>query len=754
MIVPAPSSTPAFAWSDFGIRYRPKDRNHGEPFPLPRLSRSGRKEESSVRELKQRVDGSLKALNDLASAPFDAALCPELPLTQSQKWILDDVRRRVSYYGPQPSEMDEQSALRDLIPKANLYTGEAAHLASFDMDKIKILSRRLQLLPVQDVLPPFASVYIRKASELIEKTPAEMEADREHFDPVTPYWDPLLKRDRGLRYRFYAALQEAGLLTFRRRRKAAVGFFTVKKKCGMQRLIVDAREANRNHRRPPTTRLSTVAGLADLDLSQGLAGLGPRVEIPASSLPSMAAGDVGDCFYNFSVEALASWFCAEDHDTVTNLRLAGFRIQNVFDDELGGFDAVKDSERLFFAFRGMSMGWSWALWLANEAVAHQCAVGGSLGPERFIRDKHTVPKVTRESPAVGVYVDNVNVIGLGTSSVGSLMHSIAGRFEALGIPFEVTGAAGSTVIESLGLEFDFREGCRVRNTRRRTWRLWLATRALVRRQRLSGELMRVWLGHVNYFFQLARPALSCLSSCYRFASTHLGRRGPVWPNVRREMRLIQGLLFLAEHDMLADISPVVHLGDSSMYGFSLMFAEAGPDVIRRELEVREKWRFLPGRGGDTHPGLDRDGWAPGGEDCDLSLSGEFVGSAADTPLGLQTRFGQELRERLDGFGRRRLDGQRRRLFGAPQHEEPSQIEAQFHPPVSSRWHQSSQWTLIQAAPWQDVKEHINPKEARVLVMGLRRWARSSEHFGKVVFCLATTRSQFFALKKEGQPLLL
>ena len=137
MIVPAPSSTPAFAWSDFGIRYRPKDRNHGEPFPLPRLSRSGRKEESSVRELKQRVDGSLKALNDLASAPFDAALCPELPLTQSQKWILDDVRRRVSYYGPQPSEMDEQSALRDLISKANLYTGEAAHLASFDMDKIQ-----------------------------------------------------------------------------------------------------------------------------------------------------------------------------------------------------------------------------------------------------------------------------------------------------------------------------------------------------------------------------------------------------------------------------------------------------------------------------------------------------------------------------------------------------------------------------------------------------------------------------------------
>ena len=71
------------------------------------------------------------------------------------------------------------------------------------------------------------------------------------------------------------------------------------------------------------------------------------------------------------------------------------------------------------------MGWSWALWLANETVAHQCALAGQLGSDGFVRDKFVVPKVTSTSPAVGVYVDNVNVISLGVEPVSALMDSIA-----------------------------------------------------------------------------------------------------------------------------------------------------------------------------------------------------------------------------------------------------------------------------------------------------------------------------------------
>lgn len=84
--------------------------------------------------------------------------------------------------------------------------------------------------------------------------------------------------------------------------------------------------------------------------------------------------------------------------------------------------------------------------------------------------------------------------------------------------------------------------------------------------------------------QDCRP--SC-SATYKFVSQHLGHRAVMWPNVRRELRIVQGLLFLVEYDLSAP--PTVHLGDSSTYGFALMDTSAQDREILRELSVRERW---------------------------------------------------------------------------------------------------------------------------------------------------------------------
>ena len=88
------------------------------------------------------------------------------------------------------------------------------------------------------------------------------------------------------------------LLDFRRRRKARVGIFTVRKKDGAQRLILDARQANACHRAPPTTRLSTPASLAALDLSAQTLIADGFGSILGEDAPIVTAesGDVGDCF--------------------------------------------------------------------------------------------------------------------------------------------------------------------------------------------------------------------------------------------------------------------------------------------------------------------------------------------------------------------------------------------------------------------------------------------------------------------------
>ena len=116
------------------------------------------------------------------------------------------------------------------------------------------------------------------------------------------------------------------------------------------------------------------------------------------------------------------------------------------------------------------------------------------------------------------------------------MTKIQHHFESLGIPFEVDHVSGQTSVDTLGLTFNFeKERVVVRAKRERAWKLWLDTRALLRRRRISGELLRVWIGHVNFHFLLARPLLSCLSACYAFAAKHRHHRYPMWPAVRKEL---------------------------------------------------------------------------------------------------------------------------------------------------------------------------------------------------------------------------
>ena len=73
-----------------------------------------------------------------------------------------------------------------------------------------------------------------------------------------------------------------------------------------------------------------------------------------------------------------------------------------------------------------------------------------------------------------------------------------------------------------------------------------------------------------------------------FPHQHIGRRAVMWPNVRRELRVIRGLFFLVEHNLSAVRLSVVQLGDSSTYGFSLMSTVATHEEIGRS-----SWRALP-----------------------------------------------------------------------------------------------------------------------------------------------------------------
>ena len=191
-------------------------------------------------------------------------------------------------------------------------------------------------------------------------------------------------------------------------------------------------------------------------------------------------------------------------------QLAIFK-DTMYDDDAGVETPVVEGETLLVCFGGMPVRWSWALYFAQEIISEQCRIACRTTTSELVRDKTTAPMLSPGKAVIGVHVDNVHTFGGTIQDASDNMTKIQHHFESLGIPFEVDHVSGQTSVDTMGLTFNFeKERVVVRAKRERAWKLWLTTRALLRPRRISGELLRVWIGHVNFHFLLARPLLSCL----------------------------------------------------------------------------------------------------------------------------------------------------------------------------------------------------------------------------------------------------
>ena len=735
----------------FELRSKSKHRKHGDPFPLPRLRedvlRDGTLEFTS---LPRRVDECLRCLNELAAVPFhDTASVEHLPMTHVQRWIFTDLVRRIREHGEPPIDLQGPGALNEICGEESLYSQVAMHLANFDSKKVKILHRSLKPTDAETLLPPESRYYLDHFQELIERPQREIEALAESDSLPRPYWDPSLRRSKKKRLELYSLLWKANLLTFRRRRKARAGLFVVRKKDDSQRFIIDARQANACQHRPPTTQLSTGSGMVNLDLSpasleaQGFSHVGDQPDKCC-----FESGDVSDCFYNFRVKRLASWFGFDDKFTIGELRSMGYDIQTLYDDDQQCETSVDDSDWVYACFGGLPMGWSWALYFANETVVYQSSASRGFDTSDVIRDRSRAPEVSPNKPAMGIYVDNVHAFAGRMGEVSSRIAEVTKRFESLGIPFVVDNVETALVTESLGMTLDFRDQCRARPKSRRAWRLWFAIHEVLKRQRIHGRVLQILLGHLVHHFQLARPALSILSACYRFVADHWFHRAPVWTSVKRELRQCLGVLFIVEHNMSAKTCEEVHLGDSSDLGYSLMVTHASHHEVREAMKDREKWRFIISMEPTPHAaqvsreanGGDQDGldwWA-------LDHNGQgshYAGCSARPSVGASTQYGREL------AGKSCWRPQRYSFAPKFLLSEPTMIAVPPIPEISQCWSQKHRWQLITAKAWDDPSTHINEKEAHVCLMGLRRLTRSTKNLGTTALSLTDNLSAALAFEK-------
>ncbi|CAK0813842.1 unnamed protein product, partial [Prorocentrum cordatum] len=638
--------------------------------------------------------------------------------------------------------------LAELAASRDLYSQEPKNLAEYDIDKLKICRSGTVAKDAKSLLPPDAAGLIRHYAHCIERDSEQILELQAARDFPRPYWDPTLARDQDGLLLLIDRLRQANLISFRRKLKAKIGIFFVKKKDpAWIRLIIDARQANRCHRAPPKTKLGSVGGFCELDLSDSafrdLGGFGPVAEVWGGT------SDVDDCFYQMLVEELGSWF------GIDMPRAAGeWGVSSVCGDDVGRRVPIDSTATLYPVFHGMAMGWSWALHLANEAVTF-LAGKSAVCPRSLVRERAPAPALQVGQAVSGVYVDNFTTIARDRLGAEDSIERFRRAAAEAGIGAHVDGDVG-VVFESLGVVFDGRQRC-LRHLPRRVWRVYLATRALRRRRWVHENILEIWMGHVVNLFGLLRPGLSCFQQIYPCVANVRGRRVRLADAVKNEMRLVQGLLFLCEYDLGADFSREVYCSDSSDIGFALLSTRATEAELRELTRYRERWRFKLVEtlsevalvrpewaeyvGGRLRPGGGAD--LPEGAYADVAVRG-----SRPCAIGPRTQHGRlldeerhhRLADKADRVGRRTREPRPR-----PRHEEvevPSAI-----PPVDQCWDTPRRWAHLRVGRWKWTKEHINIKEGRASLFGSRRATRTRHNHGKRVASLGDNLVSICAFEK-------
>ncbi len=718
-----------------------KFKAHGDPFPLaPSWVETDLKLNGDL--FPRRGAWTARSLNNLAlhspNSDFDDLLRGSTP-NQAQRAVVSRISEAISEAGPQPSDLDPLTALTEVTSSKDLYQEEPANLAPFEFSKVKVLHTDLKPQNLDGLVPRFVRGIRDRFETMIERPASDLA--KEGTCQIKPYWDPTLRRSPKKLTQLIIRLSQKGLVSFRTGIKERIGIFCVRKKTPEWiRLIIDARRANWSHQPPPTTRLSTPRSLMDVQYHKR--GDGP--------LAFGMEADVSDCFYNFINEKTASWFGVDLPMTCGHWKKLGWGGGPVFSDETQSFFTPADDQTLFPVFRGLCMGWAWALFLANEAVAF--IVSGRIErPLQEVRDRLPPPDL-QNHVITGVYVDNISIVGEGKEGVCRARDSIVEGFDRLGIPLTWSSEEPSSVLTTVGVIFDFEKGV-ARNKPRRIWRAFLAGREILRRRRVSVKMLETWLGHMTSLFMLAPAGLSCFSSIYRLIHDSHSARVEVWPSVREEIRNALGLIWLSRTSLSFDPVRQVDAGDSSGSAFALLTTWCNVSEIAEACRYRELWRFraLPQNIKDVISKGDRSELVEALE----ALQEEGVGPISRQELkptsqfgaGLSSQFASWLTEAGDKDSWLRTSAISSQLRAKPSKRSMVEVPA-IVPPLRDDMCNHSRFSLLWRRRWrgQDAG-HITWKEARVALSSLKRTCRTSCLHGRLKLTLTDNLSCLSAFEK-------
>lgn len=546
-------------------------------FPLPHIHGSDPVTTSVSRKVRRRVltqHHHLDEVNHTISALNSMYGCsdhhkPTISLDEvlfgtaaAQYDSLEFIQARVHDMGKPPQDLDPPGALRTLRA-ANGYGDcqPVGSLASFKADSISLPEPGWKPIDLgtlwgdngQDKVNDFVTQQLLPP----EKARINLQA----CGIKAPFSDPVLRQGR-VYHQFLQKLHDSHLIDYSLHPgKEKVGFFCVTKKSGKLRLIVDARRSNAHFADPSHVDLTTGEGLGALEFERG------------DSI-TVAQADLKDAFYHLSMpEQLRDYF------SLTPVRACDVNISM-----LSG-RPVDPQTRITPRLAVVAMGWTWALHLCQSIHESLADKSGLLEAAR-IRDRHAPPNTTCCHTE---YVDNLIVLGSDQCKVLDSYKRATQLLKDAGLQVhEEEFQQGGKI-----LGWEITQDAIFQPTRHRAWKVRLAIRQLLALGRSSGSLMEKLIGHCSFLCLGRRECFSVFGSVYSFIQKYRWIQGDVklWPSVRKELYIFDGLIPLIFRDLCSSWSTSVYAVDASEYGLGATISEMPLGLVRQLGHYNERWRF-------------------------------------------------------------------------------------------------------------------------------------------------------------------
>ncbi|CAK0867094.1 unnamed protein product [Prorocentrum cordatum] len=593
-------------WANTSARRAPLALASGDRdlFPLPRLARppasrgGSRARIAGARRRREHelVNGAIDSLNWLAGwEPDDVGPPRSLDAMGGKhagivQWVASEaLRRQAAAPNPCPSQ---EASLSALLKGCSIYdtSGSPRNLASFVRERVSLPPSVVGCFQVDDIVGEAGRTYLKENQKRMRRPIEEIDFD----NLPTPYFDPLLKRNKKMYHNFLKDLSSRGLLLATLSPAEQAGLFFVKKAdSDKMRMIVDARRANAWFGVPPSVQLLSCEGFGrvEVKLPEGVAfGSARGEELLNGFKLFLGMTDVKDCFYRMRIPvSLAKFF---------SLPAAPAHVLGLEGHELEGTRLGCDT-LVFPCIGALPMGFSWSLFLAQDANEERVVrsdpwPGGDVAiSERVLMSDRGPPLVVEVEPGLHggayVYVDNMGVLAPSEGLAKSALESWTGLFEGVGLDLHKS-SVGSGASEALGTKLDL-ELMRSGVSDGRFWKVYLGLGGLLARGRATGRALEVVLGHCTFCGLALRGSLSCWHASYRFIQRHYLEPARLWAEVVKEIKMFRGLLTLMVQDWWRPWNCCVLQTDASESGWGMAQSFWPQHVVEQVGRLPERARF-------------------------------------------------------------------------------------------------------------------------------------------------------------------